>query len=65
MNQKPKTKNLGPEFATDGGKEDASIHEPILDNPVADKFYQDAAIRRAVARGMNLDLAHQLYGNKA
>jgi hypothetical protein len=51
------------EMCSPDGKEDAFIHDFILDNPEADKAFQDEAIRRAVAGGMSLEMAHALYGN--
>ena len=56
--------NLGPEMACGpDGKEDAAIHEPILDNPAADKAFRDAAVLRTMDRGMSLEDALSLYGN--
>lgn len=44
-----------------GKKEDAHLHEPILDNANADRYMAREAIRRAVAKGMDLKTAKKIY----
>ena len=55
---------FGPEFASPDGKEDAFIHDAILDNSDADKAFRDAATIQAIADGMSLKDAHKLYGDQ-
>lgn len=38
------------------------ILSDILDNPDADRCISEAAIQRAIARGMSEAMAHRLYG---
>jgi hypothetical protein len=52
-------------FSTVKGKKvDAHLHDPILNNPKADKKLAAAAIARAVKRGMSSVRAKELYGVK-
>ena len=52
-------------WRADGTKGDDWIHKEILDNPEADKAFRDSVIRKAVAGGMSLEVAHQLFGSKS
>ncbi len=50
------------EMCSEGG--DQSILEDMLDNPEADAALAEAAIERAIARGVPEELANRLYGHK-
>lgn len=41
---------------------DADLHEPILNNVEADRLIADAAVRRAMERGLSRADAEALYG---
>lgn len=45
-----------------GKLSDADLHEPILNNDQADRAIADAAIRRAMKRGLSRGEAEALYG---
>lgn len=55
------------EFMTvmDGVKQDASMHEPILNNKKADKAISEVAVARAISRGMDPVLADLMYGDSS
>jgi hypothetical protein len=44
-----------------GKASDAPLHEPILDNPVADALISRQAIERAMHRGLTRVQAERLY----
>lgn len=46
----------------DGKKEDASVHEPILDNEAARRALAPDAVKLAIELGMDPDLARDIYG---
>jgi hypothetical protein len=46
----------------DGKKDDAFIHEPILDNPDARKELASANIRLAIELGVDPETAREIYG---
>lgn len=46
----------------DGKKDDAFIHEPILDNPGARKELAAANIKLAIELGMSPETARRVYG---
>lgn len=46
----------------DEGRSDVALHEPILDNREADGLLSQMAIQRALAMGLTLAQAEQLYG---
>lgn len=48
-----------------GKKQDAALHEELLNNPAADASFQFAVYEQAIEEGMDPDLAHQLYMNTA
>jgi hypothetical protein len=48
-----------------GKKADKHLHDPILNNPKADKKIAAEAIARAVKRGMSSVRAKELYGVKS
>lgn len=58
----PRSTELFTQGSKGGPKQDAELHEAILDNPEADRMLSEAAIRRAVNAGMPLEKARQLYG---
>ncbi len=45
-----------------GKKQDAALHDEILDNPAADRALAEIAIKRAIARGLSRAEAEQFYG---
>jgi hypothetical protein len=46
----------------DGSVSDDTLHEPILDNPAAERAIADEAIARAMRRGLSRNEAEKLYG---
>ena len=46
----------------DGSVSDDTLHEPILDNPAAERAIADEAIARAMRRGLSRKDAEKLYG---
>ena len=50
-------------FYTDknGNKQDADLHNEILTNPEADTRIAEIAIKRALASGINVEMAQRLY----
>ena len=47
-----------------GKKQDAALHEAILNNPEADKALSEMAIKRAIADGMDPEAARRVYGTE-
>lgn len=45
-----------------GRVSDSGLHEPILNNPEADRAIAEAAVRRAMKRGLSRKDAESLYG---
>ena len=60
----PRSNEFFTQDSKDDPKQDAELHEAILDNPEADRMLSEAAIRRAVNAGMPLEKAQRLYGLK-
>jgi hypothetical protein len=58
---------MGKEFfyEKDGKKEDADLHNPILENKEASDAADRALIRRAVANGMDPKEAERLFSSGA
>lgn len=48
---------------TDGDRQDADIHEAVLDNPLADLFFMLTTIRQHVDEGHDFAEAVELFGN--
>jgi len=46
----------------DGKKQDAALHDFILDNEKANIASSEAAIKRAIADGVDPELAKKAYG---
>lgn len=44
-----------------GKKQDAALHEPILDNPKADEAISRLAVERAMRGGLTREQAERLY----
>jgi hypothetical protein len=64
MNKRQNKKKLGREMCSPDGKEDAFIHDYILDNPEANRISEDLVIRQAVDKGMPLATAIKLFRSK-
>ncbi len=45
-----------------GKRQDAKIHEAILDNPAAEKAQAERAIKRAIESGLTESEARDAYG---
>ena len=52
------------EFFTlvNGEKVDAPLHEPILNNPKADKASREESVKMAIEMGVDPEVARRAYG---
>lgn len=58
------TSNEGFYTDKDGKKSDRVFHEAILDNPEADEFIAEQAIKNAIRRGIPPDEAKRMFDPK-